>query len=316
MSFFNLTVPKEFCGTQRLDQYAADNIPDMNRSKLKNGILEISINGKHAKLSSSVKAGDGISIKWEDPVPENIAPENIPLDIIFENDQVTVVNKPQGLVTHPAAGNWSGTLVNALLYHWNKDNVLNDAYSRRTGIIHRLDKDTSGVIITAKTRAAEDFIQKQFQKRLVLKEYVALVKGRPPHRGGCISTRIIRDPGDRKRFKAVTGTNEGKYAKTVYFCIACYGGYSLMRFRLKTGRTHQIRVHSKYIGCPILGDPIYNSKKEELFPSASLMLHSRFLRLLLPGEKKYSEFYAKIPDRFKRILKTLHCKYAKEIVTT
>ena len=314
MPSFNLLVPSNFQGTQRLDTYVSEHTEHMNRSKLKSGATEIFINSKKAKLSSKIRTGDSITINWEDAVPENIEPENIPLDIIFENDDVTVVNKAQGMVTHPAAGNWSGTLVNALLYRWNQKAVKNTV-SKRPGIVHRLDKETSGIIITARNRLSEDFLQQQFQKRHVQKEYIAIVSGRPPHKGGVISTQIIRDPGNRKRFKAVGNTVEGKYAKTIYHSIACYGNYSLMRFRLKTGRTHQIRVHAKFIGCPILGDSVYNQKKEELFPDATLMLHSRFLKIRLPGEKKAATFYAAVPVRFKKVLASLHSKFLKEIIT-
>lgn len=180
MKNIHIIVPSDFSETVRLDQYIAS-LPDgMNRSKLKSGCQELLLNGKNAKLSSKIKANDDISILWEDNIPENIEPENIPLRIIYEDENVTVVNKPQGMVTHPAAGNWNGTLVNALLYHWGKDAVpqLKDAGEnqilkmRRPGIVHRLDKDTSGIIITAKNRETEEWLGEQFKERLVQKEYI------------------------------------------------------------------------------------------------------------------------------------------------
>ncbi len=323
MPFINIEVPSTFQGSVRLDKYIASIPGGMNRSKLKAGVTDIFLNGKGAKISAKVKAGDKIDIQWEDNVPTDIVPENIPLDIIYEDENVTVLNKRQGMVTHPACGNWSGTLVNALLYHWGRDSLpqMKDGTpaellaQRRPGIVHRLDKDTSGIIITAKNRDAEEWLHAQFcdHKRLT-KEYIAICTGRPPLAGGKIETQIIRDPKDRKRFKAVTGTTEGKYACTIYECIAMYGNYSLMRLRIKTGRTHQIRVHMKFIGCPILGDPIYGLKSSStIFNGATLMLHAYLLKIRLPGEKDYSVFKSKVPLRFKKVLKTLHSKFNKEV---
>ncbi len=323
MPFINIEVPRTFEGTLRLDKYIAS-LPDgMNRSKLKTGVTEILLNGKKVKLSAKIKSGDKIDIQWEDNIPTDIEPENIPLDIIYEDENVTVVNKRQGMVTHPACGNWTGTLVNALLYHWGREALPQQKEGsaaellaqRRPGIVHRLDKDTSGIIITAKNRDAEEWLHAQFcdHKRLT-KEYIAICTGRPPARGGKIETQIIRDPKDRKRFKAVTGTDEGKYACTIYECIAMYGNYSLMRLRIKTGRTHQIRVHMKFIGCPILGDPIYGAKTAgTIFSGASLMLHAYLLKIKLPEKKEYSVFKSKVPVRFKKVLKTLHSKFKKEV---
>lgn len=323
MPFINIEVPRTFEGALRLDKYIAS-LPDgMNRSKLKTGVTEILLNGKKVKISAKVKAGDKIDIQWEDNIPTDIVPENIPLDIIYEDENVTVVNKRQGMVTHPACGNWTGTLVNALLYHWGRDALPQQKEGsaaellaqRRPGIVHRLDKDTSGIIITAKKRDAEEWLHAQFcdHKRLT-KEYIAICTGRPPAAGGKIETQIIRDPKDRKRFKAVTGTDEGKYACTIYECIAMYGNYSLMRLRIKTGRTHQIRVHMKFIGCPILGDPIYGAKLSgSIFSGATLMLHAYLLKIKLPGKKDYSVFKSKVPLRFKKVLKTLHSKFKKEV---
>lgn len=301
----------------------------MNRSKLKSGVNQILLNGKNAKLSSKVKPGDKVDVAWEDQVPEDIEPENIPLDIIYEDENVTVVNKRQGMVTHPAAGNWSGTLVNALLYHWGKDKIhldegnQNESASeilarRRPGIVHRLDKDTSGVIITAKNRETEEFLHKQFlNHKSITKEYICICCGHPKAMAGKIETQIVRDTKDRKRFKAVTGTTEGKYACTIYKCFATYGPFSLMRVRIKTGRTHQIRVHMKYLGCPILGDPIYgNYLKGSPFEKATLMLHSYLLKIRIPGHKERMTFKAAVPLRFKKVLRTLHEKYGKQSFNT
>ena len=278
-----------------------------NRSHLQNIITNLTINGNQGKFSSKIKSGDKIEIQWQEQIPQDIQPQDLPLNIVYEDDDVTVVNKEQGMVTHPAAGNWTGTLVNALLFHWGRGAV---ETSHRPGIVHRLDKDTSGLIITAKNIASETWLQTQFQQRRVKKEYIAIVVGRPPAASGNIKTQLIRDPKNRKRFKAVTDSSQGKFAHTVYRCIACYGPFSLMRLRLKTGRTHQIRVHMKHIGCPILGDPIYGSKNQ-VFPGATLMLHSSLLALRLPQREDFVTFKTATPVRFKKILKVLHEKYKK-----
>lgn len=312
MASLNITVPAEYSKSERLDKYISTVEGGMNRSKLKSGVTEILVNGKKAKLSQKIKPKDIIQIQWEDSVPDDITPENIPLDIVFENDDVTVVNKAQGMVTHPAAGNWSGTLVNALLYHWGKESVTlnkeldskDQLVQHRPGIVHRLDKDTSGLIFTAKNRDAEEWLSEQFKSRRVQKEYILITTGIPKEKAGVIETQIIRDPKDRKKFKAVTGTTEGKFAKTIYHVISTYKNYALIRVRIKTGRTHQIRVHMKYLNCPILGDPIYNNP-DKLFPKATLMLHSYMSKIRLPGEKEYRTFRTKTPERFLKIQRKL-----------
>ena len=341
MPFFSEKVPADFEGSIRLDKFIASLPNGMNRSKLKSGVTEILINGKKVKLSAKVQASDQIDIQWEDNIPDDIEPENIPLDIIYEDENVTVVNKKQGMVTHPACGNWNGTLVNALLYHWGRKAVsqLKEGSAseilerRRPGIVHRLDKETSGIIITAKNRDSEEFLQKQFKEKSLQKEYILICTGRPPKRTGDIRTQIIRDPKNRHRFKAVDDTQQGKFARTIYHCIACYGNYSLMRVRIKTGRTHQIRVHMKYLGCPILGDSIYN-KPDKNFPNATLMLHSVQLKIRLPhflntetnnqsDFANYAEtskgdvftiFRTKTPQRFIEIEKKLKKMFPKTVI--
>ena len=341
MPFFSEKVPADFEGSISLDKFIASLPNGMNRSKLKSGVTEILINGKKVKLSAKVQASDQIDIQWEDNIPDDIEPENLPLDIIYEDENVTVVNKKQGMVTHPACGNWNGTLVNALLYHWGRKAVsqLKEGSAseilerRRPGIVHRLDKETSGIIITAKNRDSEEFLQKQFKEKLLQKEYILICTGRPPKRTGDIRTQIIRDPKNRHRFKAVDDTQQGKFARTIYHCIACYGNYSLMRVRIKTGRTHQIRVHMKYLGCPILGDSIYN-KPDKNFPNATLMLHSVQLKIRLPhflntetnnqsDFANYAEtskgdgftiFRTKTPQRFIEIEKKLKKMFPKTVI--
>ena len=320
MPYFSLNVPETFEKELRLDKYIAASLTQFNRSKLKTGISEIRINGTKGKLSSKIRRGDKIEFEWEDNVPEDIEPQDIPLDILYEDENVTVINKKQGMVTHPAAGNWTGTLVNALLFHWNRQSIHQDTSlsdsqiiaARRPGIVHRLDKDTSGVIITARNRESEEWLQKQFANHnLLQKDYICICCGHPKNRKGIIETQIVRSASDRKKFKAVTGTSEGKKAVTLYRVIAFYGPYTLMRVRIKTGRTHQIRVHMKYLGCPVLGDSLYGKTSTEVFPKATLMLHAFKLKIRLPGQKKHSVFQAKVPLRFKRVLKVLHAKFNK-----
>lgn len=322
MAFFSVLVPPTYKTPDRLDKYICDHTPNMNRSKLKSGLVTILVNGKPQKISYKVRPLDRIDVQWEENVPDNIDPEDIPLDIVYEDDNVCVVNKKQGMVTHPASGNWSGTLVNALLFHWNRQSIpelktgsASEILSnRRPGIVHRLDKDTSGLIITAKNRDTEEFLGKQFRNHnKIYKEYICICMGRPQHSHGIIETQIIRDPKDRKRFKAVVGTDEGKFARSYYRCISCYGEYSLMRVRINTGRTHQIRVHMKYLNCPILGDQIY-SRPDRKFPGATLMLHSRKMRIYIPGIRNKMEFVSPTPRRFVEVMKILKKDYPKTIL--
>lgn len=321
MPFFSVKVPLEYQLNERLDKYIATLPNGMNRSKLKSGVTEILINGKKAKLSQKIKAKDQIDIQWEDNIPDDIIPENIPLEIIYEDENVTVVNKKQGMVTHPACGNWNGTLVNALLYHWGRQSIpqIKEGSAqqllvqRRPGIVHRLDKETSGIIITAKNRDSEEWLQAQFKnKKNLQKEYICICTGRPPAINGDVQTQIVRDPKNRHRFKAELNTENGKAARTLYHVISCYGNYSLIRVRIKTGRTHQIRVHMKYLGCPILGDTIYNSE-DPLFKDATLMLHSVQLKIKLPFSKELTTFRTPTPERFLEVQKKLKSKYNKTL---
>ncbi|MCR5698393.1 MAG: RluA family pseudouridine synthase, partial [Treponemataceae bacterium] len=228
----------------RLDQYVSKTCPEISRSRLKNGTKSILLNQKESKLSSKVKNDDEIFILWEDPVPKEIEAEDIPLDILYEDDNVCVLNKKQGMVTHPGCGNWKGTLVNALMYHWKIQNFeFNEKDSQkqkaiRKGIVHRLDKDTSGTIITAKNIDTEIYLQEQFAKRRVKKEYILICNGVPKEKEGNVKVNMIRDPKNRKRFTTTSDHERGKFSHTVYKCLCSYGPYSLIRCRLKTGRTH------------------------------------------------------------------------------
>ena len=303
---------KNLESSQRLDTYVSNNLENFSRSRLKNGVEKILLNDKIAKLSAKVNNGDKIFIQWQDPIPEALIPENIPLEILYEDENVTVVNKKQGMVTHPACGNWSGTLVHALLYHWGitESKLDEKAGNHRRGIVHRLDKDTSGIIICAKNFNSEEWLQNQFKDRRVKKEYIAIVKGVPKEKSGSVKINMIRDSKNRKKFTTTDDSSKGKFSHTVYRCIATYGNYSLMKLKLKTGRTHQIRVHMKYLGCPILGDPIYGTK-DTLFDSATLMLHSKTLGIRLPQNSEFTTFDSSVPIRFKKVMHKLHKMYQK-----
>ncbi len=275
----------------RLDTYAST-IQGISRSRLKNGLQTLTVNGKNAKLSLKLLGGESVFLEWDDPVPEKIEAQNIPLSIIYEDDCVCVIDKAQGMVTHPGAGNMRDTLVNALMFHRGQDDIEltdeNTETALRAGIVHRLDKDTSGLIITAKDRDSEVFLQEQFKNRRTQKEYIAIVQGHPPKHSGSIKTQIERHPKNRKLFTVTDDKTRGKFAHTKYRCVGIYGPYSLLRLNIKTGRTHQIRVHLKHLGCPILGDPLYG-KKDVLFPNATLKLHARRLGIRLPPKSKPSD---------------------------
>lgn len=326
----------------RADRYLSEVLKLMTRSQLKARGVHFFCNGKSAKLSRKLKAGDHLRLEWSEAPSEEIVPEPIPLTLLYQDDDVFVVDKPQGMVTHPAAGNWRGTLANAVL--WLNQAVGADrialkpdsaAQPPRAGIVHRLDKDTSGVLIVARTATAHEFLSRQFRDREAHKEYVAIVKGAPPAASGRVDTWLARSPRDRKKF-AVSPVGRGKHALSLYKVRAIWtlasdtdlrqshaaaGGasgaasflarlgsngkdgrpaYSLLSLYPRTGRTHQLRVHCAFLGCPILGDPLY-AKKDARFPDATLMLHARRLRITLPSGAEPAVFKAPVPERFKAI---------------
>jgi 23S rRNA pseudouridine1911/1915/1917 synthase len=287
----------------RLDRYIAENLKLLSRSQIKARELKAVVNGKETKISHVVKSGDELELFWKEAEPFDIIPENIPLDILFENDREVVINKAQGMVVHPGAGNRSGTLANALYYRQRArgGGGFPKAEGLRPGIVHRLDKETSGVIIAAYDDTALAFLAGQFKSRKAKKTYIAVVKGIPPEQKGRIETFIARDPRDRKRF-AVSA--RGKTALTMYRVVKTWQNHSLVLLRPKTGRTHQLRVHLRYLGHPIVGDPLYGFA-DTLFPSATLMLHARSLAITLPGEEEDRVFKAPLPDRFTTMIREL-----------
>ena len=282
----------------RADRYIAEQglFP---RSQFRQRRLTISHKGRELKFSRPVRNGMILDMSWEDPPPPDIRPEPVPLDILYEDDHVLVVNKPQGMVVHPANGNWTGTLVQGLLHHCLSygDNFNGDLL--RPGIVHRLDKDTSGVMITAKDPASLEELAAQFRERETRKEYLAFVRGRPPADRGTIRTGIERDPADRKRFRA--HTDRGKPSITRYRLLWTSGDMSYLRIGIETGRTHQIRVHMKHLGCPVLGDPVYGGRSSG-GSGNTLMLHAWRLTVRLPGDSRPRTFRAPLPGRFRRLI--------------
>jgi len=295
-------------GGMRLDRYIAENLALLSRSQIKARELTAALNGKDTKLSRMIKNGDALELSWKEAEPLNIVPENIPLDIIYEDNRAIVINKPQGMVVHPGAGNRRGTLANALYYRKQErnKNTATSAHSPglRPGIVHRLDKDTSGVMVAAYDDEALAFLAEQFKSRKAQKTYIAIVQGIPAEKKGRIETYIARDPKDRKRF---TVAGRGRVAITRYAVIKSWQEHSLMLLRPKTGRTHQLRVHLRYRGHPMVGDPLYGFA-DSLFPQASLMLHARSLAIVVPGESAARVFKAPLPDRFVAMIRRLNEK--------
>ena len=260
----------------------------------------ISINGKKAKKSAKVKAGDRIHIEYDEEVFEGLEGEDIPLSILYEDDDILVINKEQGIAVHPGAGCYSGTVANALVGRYGDDFSTSDD-DTRPGIVHRLDKDTSGVMIIARTLESQHRLQEEFSAHRTEKHYYAIAKGFFTSQEGIIEKRIERDPWSRKKFRTTDSPVRGKDAKTAYRVLRQMDGYALLDVRIYTGRTHQIRVHMLSIGHPLLGDPIYGSK-DSSFPDASLMLHARELRIRHPSTGREMVFEAPIPDRFQRVI--------------
>ncbi|MGP1594195.1 MAG: RluA family pseudouridine synthase [Treponema sp.] len=308
----------------RADIFCSKMMDNMPRAKFKSGVRGLTVNGQCAKLSHIVQAGDCISFTWCNPIPEKLIPEHIPLDILYEDPHIIAINKKAGMVTHPAAGNWTGTLVQALAYYRLKDSPIIDDFAReltkeitadtknfserlRTGIVHRLDKDTSGVIITARHHRAEAFFKHAFKNRTVDKYYLALLSGVPAEKCGSITTAIFRDTKKRVCFAASSDLSKGKYSYSRYKVVKQYGNYTLVLFKIYTGRTHQIRLHAQYIGCPVFGDSLYGKEKAKQKPFG-LMLHA--YRITLPSYDeqltgKKQTITAPVPRRFRRILRLL-----------
>lgn len=287
------------CAGMRIDRFIAEGLGLYSRSQLKVRLDKVFINGRESKKSHRVRSGDEVHFCVKKMRPQDVIPEPIPLEILFENSAVLLVNKPQGMVVHPARGNFSNTIVNALLYHYEELKTEFGDEELRPGIVHRLDKDTSGVLIVGKTASAHAFLATQFKSRRVRKTYLAIVKGTPRMPKARIKKALRRSPTHRKRFICVS--HNGKMAITDFVVLRSYERYSFLKVMPQTGRTHQIRVHLKSIGCPVLGDALY-SRRDAGFPVVGLMLHAYKLNIFLPGENRRRTFRAPLPERFKTVL--------------
>lgn len=301
---------------KRLDIFLAEKISGWSRSRLKRLIQDgdVSINDQQTKPSYKLRAGDRIDIELNEIPAAQFKPENIPIEIIFEDEFLAVVNKPSGMVVHPGAGVMSGTLANAIAWHFNLTSKKPKSQEDlcRVGIVHRLDKETSGLLVVAKSDEIQESLSEQFRNRLVQKKYLALVHGNPENNSGKIEAPIARDRKSRIKMKVA---QNGRYALSIWRMIKRYEHFSLLEVEIKTGRTHQIRVHLAYIGHPIVGDKLYNSGRDKTLRDVNLrnlisdlnrfFLHSSFLVLQHPITKQHLEFNAPLPLDLENLLSKL-----------
>jgi 23S rRNA pseudouridine1911/1915/1917 synthase len=284
---------------QRLDRFLQAQCPDLSRSRLQDLIRDghAQLNDKPAKPSVALKKGDRVQLTIPPAAPVEVVAQDIPVDVMFEDKDILILNKPSGLVVHPAAGNADGTLVNALLHHC--DDLSGVGGEMRPGIVHRLDKDTSGCMVVAKNDLAHRRLTEAFSERRISKIYLAVVNGIPKGEEGRIETRIGRHPVDRKRM-ANLYDGSGREAVTEWRQMSVKDGCALIRCKLLTGRTHQIRVHMKEaLGCPILGDPIYGHPSRQKVAAPRLMLHAWRLSFHHPIHDQPMNFEAPVPEEFR-----------------
>ena len=287
---------------QRLDAFLASSLDGLTRSQATRLIEsgEVAVNGRAVSKSYKLAGGEGIAVTLPEPEPVEAVPQDIPLDVVYEDADVIVVNKPSGMVVHPAPGHPDGTLVNALLYHC-AGTLSGIGGALRPGIVHRIDRDTSGLIIAAKNDAAHQCLSAQLADHTLARTYECIVVGALREDRGTVDAPIARHPTDRKRMAVVAG---GREAVTHWEVIARYPGYTHVRCRLETGRTHQIRVHMAYIGHPILGDTVYGTKKE--VPGLTgQCLHAVGLRFLHPRTHEVVELFCPLPEEFTRMLQKI-----------
>ena len=287
---------------QRLDAFLASSLDGLTRSQATRLIEsgEVAVNGRAVGKSYKLAGGEDIAVTLPEPEPVEAVPQDIPLDVVYEDADVIVVNKPSGMVVHPAPGHPDGTLVNALLYHC-AGTLSGIGGALRPGIVHRIDRDTSGLIIAAKNDAAHQYLSAQLADHTLARTYECIVVGKLREDRGTVDAPIARHPTDRKRMAVVAG---GREAVTHWEVIARYPGYTHVRCRLETGRTHQIRVHMAYIGHPILGEMVYGAKKE--VPGLTgQCLHAVGLRFLHPRTHEVVELSCPLPEEFTRMLQKI-----------
>lgn len=289
---------------ERLDKFLVGLLQEFSRSRIQGLIAEgfVDVDGLAAKKSGQpLENGSTVTVRIPPAAPTSLVAEDIPLDIIFENDDLIVVNKPAGMVVHPAAGHSSGTLVNAVLgYAPDLEGIGGE---ERPGVVHRLDKETSGLILLAKNERAHRWLQDQFRLRKVDKTYLALVDGKPPTPSGRVEAHIGRDLKNRKRM-AIVNERKGREAVSEYKTIEEFEKHTLLEFHPHTGRTHQIRLHCAFLKCPIVGDEVYG-RKTPTIEIGRHFLHAYRLKILLPREKSPRQFEAPLPDELQDVLHSL-----------
>jgi 23S rRNA pseudouridine1911/1915/1917 synthase len=287
----------------RIDKYLSDKIKDLSRSYAQKIINDglVQVNNKAVKQNYKVKANDMVHVEIPEPEKLEIKAEDIELDIVYEDADLLVVNKPQGMVVHPAAGNYTGTLVNALMKHCG-DNLSAINGIIRPGIVHRIDKDTSGLLLVAKNNRAHIKLAKQIKDHSLSRRYIAIVYGALKNDSGIIDAPIGRHPVDRKKMSVTT--KNGRNAVTHFKVLERLGNYSYIECKLETGRTHQIRVHMSYIGHPIIGDPVYGPKKDR-FNLNGQALHAKIIGFIHPTTNEYLEFEVSPPPYFDKLLNLL-----------
>jgi 23S rRNA pseudouridine1911/1915/1917 synthase len=289
------------CGDERLDKAVAGRVGDLSRSSVQHLIKtgEITVDGRLSKPSYRVQVGDEVVVRVPAEVPLQVLPEDIPLDVVYEDDVMLVVNKPAGLVVHPAPGHPSGTLVNAVLARCPQ--IAQVGGADRAGIVHRLDKDTSGLILVAKDEAARAALQRQFKRRQVGKVYLALVEDHVQPREGIIEVPIGRHKKNRKKMAVVRG---GRRARTLYRAIEFFDRHTLLEVRPHTGRTHQVRVHLAWLGYPVVGDEVYGHRRQRLLRGRHF-LHAARLRCTHPATGEEMGFEAPLPPELVAVLNRL-----------
>lgn len=296
---------------ERLDKFLVSCLADYSRARLQGLIRDgfVRIDGVLAgKAGMALENGDVVEIRIPPPEPSLLVPEEIPLQVVYEDSRLMVIDKPAGMVVHPAAGHATGTLVHAALAHAPELEDING--EQRPGVVHRLDKDTSGLILVAKDDKTQRWLQDQFRLRKVSKIYLALVDGHPPTPQGRVEAAIGRDPAHRKQM-AITTPQKGREAISEYFTRDRFAEHTLLEVHPLTGRTHQIRLHLAFIGCPIVGDLVYGHKKSSL-PVSRQFLHAAQLSVTLPGEEKARTFEAPLPPDLQAILLQLQMEKRRE----
>ncbi|WP_281888085.1 RluA family pseudouridine synthase [Paenibacillus sp. YYML68] len=289
---------------ERLDKFITESLEeDVSRTQVQQWIKDghVTVDGRTVKPNFKLNGGEAIALTVPEPQELELAAENIPIEVVYEDADLIVVNKARGMVVHPAPGHYSGTLVNALLHHCQDLSGINGVM--RPGIVHRIDKDTSGLLMAAKNDLAHTGLAAQLKAHTVKRQYVALVHGTVPHDTGTIDAPIGRDPKDRKLF-TVTEKNS-KHAVTHFLVLERFGDYTLLELKLETGRTHQIRVHMKFIGHPLVGDPAYGPSKSKGVLLDGQALHAAVLGFEHPRTGQWHEYEAPMPDDMVRVLDIL-----------